>query len=147
VKTINPMVKEAKECPWKTYTEAQAKGWFPGNVQIEISKEDSDFFHYRIASRRSMFDDTYKLEQKIAEGKLIGTNTCFVLALCSNGFTFYQDWLKDFVSYYYSGIHRGDDPLKKWRYMISKITVKFLTERFLVLLICNAYQVTFFPII
>lgn len=35
--------------------------------------------------------------------------TLFVLALCSDGFHWQQDGLEDFASFYYSGVHRGDD--------------------------------------
>jgi len=51
--------------------------------------------------------------KKIAEGNLAGENTQFALALCGDGFRWQQDGLEDFVTFYYSGVHRADDAFSK----------------------------------
>jgi hypothetical protein len=80
-----------------------------------------------------MLEYTLELESKIAEGKLAGENTLFVLALCGDGFRWQQDGLEDFVSFYYSGVHRADDAFSKveLKYMADKkITLKRTISQF-----------------
>ena len=60
-----------------------------------------------------MLEYSLELEQKIAEGGLTTDNTLFTLAFCGDGFYWHQDQLEDFVSFYYSGVHRADDPFSQ----------------------------------
>jgi hypothetical protein len=69
-----------------------------------------------------MLEYALELESKIAEGKLAGGNTLFVLAFCGDGFRWQQDGLEDFVSFYYSGVHRGDDTF-------SKVELKYMEDK------------------
>lgn len=111
VKTIMP-------CPtdgWRQYEEFQAKGRFPGNVNLILEREclGDELWHNMYAARGRMLEHSLELEQKIAEGNLSEGNTRFVLAFCGEGYHWGEDELDDFVSYYYSGAHRGDDPFSK----------------------------------
>ena len=107
VKTIKPLAKDR----WEQFERAQVEGWFPWNVSVTLSKEGlgGELWHNMFASRGRMLEYSLELEQKIAEGKLFGNGLLFVLALCGEGFHWHEDELEDFVSYYYSGTHRGDD--------------------------------------
>jgi hypothetical protein len=111
VKTIKPVATDR----WEQFEKAQAEGWLPGNVNIMLEKEwlGGELWHNMFAARSRMLEYSLELEQKIAEANLSGSNTLFVLALCGEGFYWHQDELEDFVSYYYSGAHRGDDPFSK----------------------------------
>jgi hypothetical protein len=108
VKTIKPLAKDR----WEQFERAQAEGWFPRNVSVVLSKEwlGGELWHNMFAARGRMLEYSLELEQKIAEGNLVAGNSLFVLALCGEGFSWHEDEFEDFVSYYYSGVHRGDDP-------------------------------------
>lgn len=107
VKTIKPLAKDR----WEQFERAQAEGWFPQSVSVVLSKEwlGGELWHNMFAARGRMLEYSLELEQKIAEGNLSGDGSLFVLALCGEGFHWHEDELEDFVSYYYSGTHRGDD--------------------------------------
>lgn len=111
VKTIKPLAKDR----WEQFERAHAEGWFPSNVSIVLSKEwlGEELWHNMFAARGRMLEYSLELEQKIAEGNLTGGGSIFVLALCGEGFHWHEDELEDFVSYYYSGTHRGDDAFGK----------------------------------
>jgi hypothetical protein len=111
VKTIKPVATDR----WEQFEKAQAEGWLPDNVSIMLEKGSlgGELWHNMFAARSRMLEYSLELEQKIAEGNLAEDNTLFVLALCGEGFYWHQDELEDFVSYYFSGAHRGDDPFAK----------------------------------
>jgi hypothetical protein len=111
VKTIKPVATDR----WEQFEKSQAEGWLPGNVNIMFEKEwlGGELWHNMFAARSRMLEYSLELEQKIAEGNLSEGNTLVVLALCGEGFYWHQDQLEDFVSFYYSGAHRGDDPFSK----------------------------------
>lgn len=108
VKTIKPLAKDR----WEQFERARNEGWFPPNVSVVLSKEGlgGELWHNMFAARGRMLEYSLEMEQKIAEGNLAGRNSLFVLALCGEGFVWHEDEFEDFVSYYYSGSHRGDDP-------------------------------------
>lgn len=111
VKTIKPVATDR----WEQFEKAQVKEWFPDNVNIMLEKKwlGGELWHDMFAARSRMLEYSLELEQKIAEGNLSGGNTLLVLALCGEGLYWHQDELEDFVSFYYSGTHRGDDPFSK----------------------------------
>lgn len=111
VKTIKPVATDR----WEQFEKAQAEEWLPGNVNIMLKKEwlGGELWHNMFAARSRMLEYSLELEQKIAEGNLPEGNTLFILALCGEGFYWHQDELEDFVNYYYSGTHRGDDPFSQ----------------------------------
>jgi len=108
VKTIKPLAKNRLE----QFERARTEGWLPSNLSLELSKEWSggEHWHNMFAARARMLEYSLELERKIAEGNLDGENSLFVLTLCGNGFSWHEDEFEDFVSYYYSSAHRGDDP-------------------------------------
>ena len=73
-----------------------------------------------------MLEYALELEQKIAECAPQGRNTVFALCLCGEGFYWHQDELEDFVSFYFSGAHRLDDPF-------SKAELNYIEEKELIL--------------
>jgi len=111
VKTIKLVATDR----WEQFEKAQAEGWLPGNVNITLEKEwlGGELWHNMFAARSRMLEYSLELELKIAEGNLSEGNTLFVLALCGEGFYWHQDEPEDFVSYYFSGTHRDDDPFSK----------------------------------
>lgn len=111
VKTIKPVATDR----WEQFEKAQAEGWLPGNVNVMLEKEclGGEFWHNMFAARSRMLEYSFELEQKIAQGNLSDGRTLIVLVLCGEGFYWHEDELEDFVNYYYSGTHRGDDPFSK----------------------------------
>jgi hypothetical protein len=111
VKTIKPKPKDR----WKQFEQAQAKGWFPDNVNIVLSEEwlGGELWHNLFTARSRMLEYTRELETKISEGKLASETSLFILVLCGEGFHWHQDALEDFVAFYRSGAYRPDDPFSK----------------------------------
>jgi len=111
VKTINPQHKDR----WRQFETALKEGWLPNNVNVMLSKQwlGGEFWHSMFAARSRMLEYSLELEQKILDGMLESENTFFVLALCGEGFNWHEDELEDFVSFYYTGFHRSDDPFSK----------------------------------
>jgi hypothetical protein len=120
VKTIKPMSKDR----WEQYEKALEEGWLPNNVKLLLSREwlGGELWHNTFAARSRFLDYALELEQKIADCKLQAEKTFFVLFFCGEGFYWYEDELQDFVSFYFSGTHRSDDPFSKaeTRYMEEK---------------------------
>jgi len=108
VKTIKPAAKDR----WQQFEETREQRRFPANVELVIAEEwlGGEIWHGKFAARCRMLEYTLELERKIADGKLAASQTAFILALCGDGFWWRQDELEDFVSFYQSGKHRGDDP-------------------------------------
>jgi len=109
VKTIKPDAKDG----WKQYERAQQEKWLPKRVQVVLSKGciGGEIWHSMFAARSSMLDYTLKLEAKIA--KLSTENARFVMAFCGEGFNWDRSELEDFVSFYFKGRHRDDDPFSQ----------------------------------
>jgi hypothetical protein len=85
------------------------------NVELLFSKEwlGGELWHNTFAARGRTLEYTLELEQKIAECKLQVEKTFFVLLLCGEGFCWHEDELEDFVTFYFLGSHRSDDPFAK----------------------------------
>lgn len=60
-----------------------------------------------------MLEYAVELEGKIRDSKFTDTGRHFMLVLCGDGFYWRQDQLEDFVAFYRTGTHRGDDPFAK----------------------------------
>ncbi len=69
-----------------------------------------------------MLEYALELEAKIAQAKLGGDNSRLVMAFCGAGFHWRRDELEDFVSFYFTGRHRADDPF-------SQAELKYMTEK------------------
>lgn len=131
VRTIKPQAADR----WDQFEKAMREGWIADNVHVVIAEEwlGGEIWHAWFAARARMLEYTLELERKIADGNLAGGNKLFVLALCGDGFRWHQDGLEDFVSFYYSGVHRGDDAFSKveLRYVAEKkITLKRTISQF-----------------
>jgi hypothetical protein len=112
VKTIQPKAKDR----WDQFERAQEEKWFPDNVRVVLSKAwlGGEIWHTTFAARNRMLEYTLELERKIADAGLAGReNTFVILALCGAGFHWHVDQLEDFVAFYRTGRHRGDDSLAK----------------------------------
>lgn len=116
VKTIKPEPKDR----WEQFEKAKSESWIPKNIIISLSEEElgGELWHNMFTARGRMLEYTLELEEKINEGRLAAKNTCFVLALCGEGFHWHVSDLEDFVAFYFTGKHRGDDPFSlaesKW---------------------------------
>jgi len=73
-------------------------------------------------ARGRMLEYALELEAKIAQAKLGGDNSRLVMAFCGAGFHWRRDELEDFVSFYFSGRHRADDPF-------SQAELKYMAEK------------------
>ncbi len=111
VKTIKPMPRDR----WEQYQKALEEGWFPDKVKLLLSKEwlGGELWHNTFAARSRFLEYALELEQKIADCKFQAEKIFFVLAFCGEGFYWHEDELEDFVSLYFSGVHRPDDPFTK----------------------------------
>jgi hypothetical protein len=120
VKTIKPVPKDR----WGQFEKALKEDWLPDNVKLMFSKEwlGGELWHNTFAARSRMLEYTLELEQKIADCKLQADKTFFVLMLCGEGFYWGEDELEDFVSFYFTGSHRSDDPF-------AKVETKYIDER------------------
>ena len=120
VKTIKPQAADR----WDQFERATKEGWIADNVHVVIAEEwlGGEIWHAWFAARSRMLEYTLELERKIAEANLAGENKLYVLALCSDGFRWQQDGLEDFVSFYYTGMHRGDDAF-------SKAELKYISDK------------------
>ncbi|MFZ0270331.1 MAG: hypothetical protein WAL34_00650 [Acidobacteriaceae bacterium] len=119
-KTIKPQAADR----WDQFEKATKEGWIADNVHVVVAQEwlGGEIWHAWFAARARMLEYTLELEQKIAAANLAGENKLFVLALCGDGFGWQQDGLEDFVSFYYSSVHRADDAF-------SKAELKYISDR------------------
>jgi hypothetical protein len=120
VKTIKPEDIDR----WDQFERARAEEWFPENMVVGITKEwlGGEIWHAWFAARGRMLEYSLDLEQKIAEASLVSNNVIRVLALCGDGFRWHHDQLEDFVSFYFSGVYRGDDTF-------SEVEQKYMTDK------------------
>jgi hypothetical protein len=120
VKTIKPEDTDR----WEQFERARSEGWFPDNIVVGIAKEwlGGEIWHAWFAARARMLEYSLELEQKITEAALQTENAVFVLALCGDGFRWHPDLYEDFVSFYRSGVYRGDDTFSmvEQKYMEDK---------------------------
>jgi hypothetical protein len=120
VKTIKPESTDR----WDQFERATAEGWFSENVIVGLSEEwlGGEIWHAWFAARGRMLEYSLELEHKTAATGLSPERAIFVLALGSDGFRWHQDQLEDFVSFYYSGTYRADDPFSQMerQYMTDK---------------------------
>jgi hypothetical protein len=96
---------------WEQFERAVAEGSLPQKTSVLMHKDwlGGELWHNLFAARGRMLEYALELERKIAEGHLSRDNSLFVLALYREGFTWEEDELEDFISYYHSGTHRSDD--------------------------------------
>jgi hypothetical protein len=117
VKTIKPLPRDR----WDQYERAIKEGWLPKNVQFVLEQEwqGGEIWHTAFASRSRFLEYTLELETKLAAAAYGVVARRRILMLCGEGFYWHQDELEDFVAYYRSGTHRGDDPfsLAETRYI------------------------------
>lgn len=120
VKTIKP--KDADR--WDQFEKARNEGWLPENVIVSISEQwlGGEIWHHWFAARARMLEYSLELEQKIGEAGLVADNVIPVLVLCSDGFHWHQDQLEDFVAFFFTGAHRGDDPF-------SQVEQKYIEDK------------------
>jgi hypothetical protein len=111
VKTIAPRPLDR----WDQFVKFQSLDWFPPGMVMIRNEEwlGGEMWHNTYASRERMLEHTVGLERKISDGKLAAKDTFFVLALCGHEHHWRQSQLENFVSFYYTGFHRPDDPLSK----------------------------------
>jgi hypothetical protein len=124
VKTIKPKAADR----WDQFEKARKEGWIADNVSVVIAQDwmGGEIWHAWFAARARMLEYTVQLEEKIASANLAGKNNLLVMALCGDGFRWHQDGLEDFVSFYYSGMHRPDDAF-------STAELKYISDKQLAL--------------
>lgn len=122
VKTIQPSPTDR----WDQFVKFEEQSRFPERVLVFLEEEwlGGELWHNMYASRERMLEHTLGLERKISDGNLAAKDTFFVLALCGHEFHWDQSDLEDFVTFYYTGFHRPDDPL-------STAEAKYVEDRHL----------------
>jgi hypothetical protein len=131
VKTIRPEDTDR----WEQFERANAEGWFPENVVVGLSQQwlGGEIWHAWFAARARMLEYALELEQKITDAGQAADNVIPVLALCGDGVRWHQDQLEDFVAFYSTGAHRGDDSFARVerKHMADKgISLKRTISRF-----------------
>jgi hypothetical protein len=123
VKTIKPAAIDR----WDQYQKARQEQWLPEDVHVALSKDwlGGELWHSSLAARGRMLEYTLELEAKIAAAKLSAENTHFVMAFGGEGYHWRRDQLEDFVSFYFKGRHRPDDPF-------SRAELKYMTDKHVV---------------
>lgn len=108
VKTIKPQPCDR----WDQYERALREGWLPKNVQFILEQEwqGGELWHTAFASRSRFLEYSLELEAKLASASYGASARRQILMFCGEGFYWHQDELEDFLAYYRSGHHRGDDP-------------------------------------
>jgi len=108
VKTIKPQPRDR----WDQYERAIQEGWLPKNVQFILEQEwqGGELWHTAFASRSRFLEYALEFEAKLTAASYGNRARRQILMLCGEGFHWHQDELEDFVAYYRSGTHRGDDP-------------------------------------
>jgi hypothetical protein len=111
VKTIHPELKDR----WDQYEHVVHSGHITDNVAIHFERQwmGGELWHNKFSARAKMLEHAYELEGRIRAGGLEESGHGFVLALFSDGFTWHEDELEDFVAFYRTGRHRTDDGLAK----------------------------------
>ena len=112
IKTIKPRPRDR----WEQYQRAEKEGWFPENVQVGLENNwlGGELWHNMFAARSRMLEYAVELETKIAKAELTAeVGTDIYLALCSDGEHWCKDEYEDFVDFYRTGHHRGDDPFER----------------------------------
>ncbi len=111
VKTLQPKRIDR----FDQYQKVKENGLFPPNVNLVLSKDwlGGELWHGMYAARERMLEYAIELEEKIRDGQLAGEKSFFTLALCGEGFHWHRDGLEDFVAFYQTGSHRGDDPFSR----------------------------------
>jgi hypothetical protein len=108
VKTITPRLRDR----WDQFVKFEQENRFPERVSVILDEEwlGGELWHNMYASRERMLEHALDLERKISEGKLVADDTFFILAFCGHRFHWRESQLEDFISFYYTGSHRPDDP-------------------------------------
>lgn len=111
VKTIHPELKDR----WDQYQHVVQDGHITDNVSIHFERQwmGGELWHNKFSARAKVLEHADELEERIRGGGLDRSEYGFVLALFSDGFAWHEDGLEDFVAFYRTGRHRGDDGLAK----------------------------------
>jgi hypothetical protein len=111
VKTIRPEVKDR----WDQYRAVVEAGRITPNVTIHFERDwmGGELWHNRFSARSKMLEYSIDFEARILAGGIDAPENRFVLALCSDGFSWHEDELEDFVAFYRTGRHRLDDGLSR----------------------------------
>jgi hypothetical protein len=111
VKSIRPGLRDR----WDQYRDVVRAGHISPNVAIHLQREwmGGELWHNRFSARSRMLEHSLDFEARILEGRIDTPENRFVLALCSDGFSWHVDELEDFVAFYRTGRHREDDALSR----------------------------------
>jgi hypothetical protein len=111
VKSIHP----SRADKWDQFRTATSKDRFPQNCSLVLSKDlgGGEIYHGWATARDRILKHVLSLEDKVRVGDLVADNKFVVLALCSDGSTWFEDDLEDFEEFYRTGQYRPDDSFAK----------------------------------
>jgi hypothetical protein len=111
VKTIRPELKDR----WDQYRDLVTAGRITPNVTFHFDREwmGGELWHNKFCARSRMLEYSLDFEARISAARIDVPEHRFVLALCSDGFSWHEDELEDFVAFYRTGTHRRDDGLSR----------------------------------
>lgn len=107
VKTIHPIPQD----DWQKYEEHKKNERFPSNVEVVIEERclGGQIYHDAYAARVKMAEYAVETETKIEENIEEIADKRVILVFCGDGFKWKVDELEDFIYFYRTGNHHGDD--------------------------------------
>ncbi len=108
VKTVRPRTADTDEA-WQKFLDRSE--YHPENVNFMVEKEwmGGAIYGNVFSSRAHFLEYTMEFETRLAAAKAI-KNGPGCLISCGTGFAWHLSNLEDFVDFYHTGVHRGDDP-------------------------------------
>ena len=108
VKTVRPRTADTDEA-WHKYLEREQH--HPDNVKFIVEKDwmGGAIYGNTFASRAHFLEYTMEFETRLAAARAIKQGPG-VLVFCGTGFAWHRSNLEDFADFYFTGVHRGDDP-------------------------------------
>jgi ribosomal protein L30 len=108
VKTVRPRTADTDEA-WQKFLDRSEH--HPENVNFMVEKEwmGGAIYGNVFSSRAHFLEYSMEFETRLAAAKAI-KNGPGCLIFCGTGFAWHLSNLEDFVDFYHTGVHRGDDP-------------------------------------
>lgn len=108
VKTVRPRTADTDKA-WQKFLDRSEH--HPENVNFMVEKEwmGAAIYGDVFASRSHFLEYTIEFETRLAAARAIKKGPgCLIF--CGTGFAWHLSNLEDFVDFYHTGVHRGDDP-------------------------------------
>jgi hypothetical protein len=108
VKTVNPRTADS-DANWRKQLDRRKH--HPDNVHVVVIKEGlgASIYGSSFSARSRFLDYSREFEVRLAAAKTVRSGNG-LLIFCGTGFAWDQSELEDFADFYFTGVHRPDDP-------------------------------------